>query len=270
MAIAGLALAIAGIAGAGTVVAAHETSSGAQQAASDTASAAVSSAQIQADAATKAAQMTSDTAANALAYSRSQSQLSLDQYNQQQQRLQPYRNLGSFALGQPPSAAPDALTLPNISTTGTTPTSGATTISTTGTTPTSGATTNGSPSTTTSGAVSANYQPLISALNAGTNPQSVISQFNTSQGLQTGSSYAWRAIPGAPGGGVVEVPGGAYLAPGPSGVWGYTPGSGGSSSGTNTAAASTTPQPVTLGYQPTYLSSGTPLPYNTLGQMGTM
>ena len=256
MAIAGLALAIAGIAGAGTVVAAHETSSGAEQAASDTASAAVSSAQIQADAATKAAQMTSDTAANALAYSRSQSQLSLDQYNQQQQRLQPYRNLGSFALGQPPSDAPDALTLPNISTTGTTPTSGATT--------------NGSPSTTTSGAGSENYQPLISALNAGTNPQSVISQFNTSQGLQTGSSYAWRAIPGAPGGGVVEVPGGAYLAPGPSGVWGYTPGSGGSSSGTNTAAASTTPQPVTLGYQPTYLSSGTPLPYNTLGQMGTM
>lgn len=75
-----------------------------------------------------------------------------------------------------------------------------------------------------------NYQPLVSALNQGQTPQQVIDQFNSSQGLPNGSSYAWRAIPGAPGGGVVEIPGGAYLAPGPDGTWGYTAGPSGSTS----------------------------------------
>jgi hypothetical protein len=261
----GLAVA-AGTATAG-VVGAKMNSGAATTAAGDTSTAAVKSAQIQADAADQAANLQSQTAAQALDYSRQQSQLSLDQYNQQQQRLQPYRNLGAFALGQAPSDAPAPLTLPNISVGSTTaPTSGATTPAS-------------SPSTTTSGAGSANYQPLLSALNQGQNPQAVIAQFNTAQGLPNGSSYAWRSIPTAPGGGVVEVPGGAYLAPGPNGSWGYTPGS--SSSSGSSSATPAAPGPVTLNYTPTNISSGnayTPTagtlnapviqPYRTLSQVG--
>lgn len=78
-------------------------------------------------------------------------------------------------------------------------------------------------------APAANYNPLMAAINAGQNPQAVIDSFNKSQGLPTGASYAWRAIPGAPGGGVVEIPGGSYLAPGSDGKWGWNVGDSGGS-----------------------------------------
>jgi hypothetical protein len=71
-------------------------------------------ANIQAKAAKEAADVQAKSAERALLYSRAQSQLALDQYNAQQKRLQPYRNLGLFALGQPFENAPDPLTLPPV------------------------------------------------------------------------------------------------------------------------------------------------------------
>lgn len=71
----------------------------------------------------------------------------------------------------------------------------------------------------------ANYQPLIEALNKGQSPDAVIASFNKSQGLPNGASYAWRSIPGAAGGGVVEIPGGSYLSPtGQGGSWVWSAG----------------------------------------------
>lgn len=244
MAIAGIGAAIAGIAtGAGSAIGAGEQASGAKTAAADTSSGAVQAAQIQATAAEQAAELQAQTAQQALQYQQEESQLSLNQYNQQQQNLQPYRNLGAFALGQAPSPAPAPLTLPGLPNTSTTPL---------GSSGTSGTPTGTTSLTSGSGSSPANVAPLLSALNQGQSPQAVIAQMNASQGLQSGSSYAWRSIPTAPGGGVVEVPGGAYLAPGPNGVWGYTAGpSGGSSTPAATAG------PVTLNYTPSNI--GTPV-----------
>jgi hypothetical protein len=94
--------------------AAATQSKAATTAAGTQATAATKTAQIQADAANRAADLQAKAAADALQFSRAQSQTSLDQYNQQQQRLTPYRNLGNFALGQPMEGNPAPLTLPNL------------------------------------------------------------------------------------------------------------------------------------------------------------
>lgn len=240
-------LAVAAAGAIGGAIAGHESASGAKTAAADQSDAAVKAAQIQADAANHSADLTASSAAQALALSRSNSQLSLDQYNQQQQRLQPYRNLGSFALGQPSQAAPAPLSLPPLP-------SGATTAN-------SSSTPAGSASGSSGGA---NYAPLIDALNKGQNPQAVIQQYNSAQGPVNGESYAWRSIPTAPGGGVVEVPGGAYLAPGPNGQWGYTPGS--DSGGGSATASAASAGPVKLNYTPSMLSAAAP----TQATIGTL
>lgn len=104
------AIGVAATAGAG-IYAANKNSGAAENAAKSQSDAAVKSAQIQTDAANHAADLQAGSAKDALAFSRSQSQLALDQYNQQQQRLQPYRNLGNFALGQQMQGAPSPLQL---------------------------------------------------------------------------------------------------------------------------------------------------------------
>lgn len=104
------AIGVAATAGAG-IYAANKNSGAAEHAADTQSAAAVKSAQITTDAANHAADLQSQSAKDALAFSRSQSQLALDQYNQQQTRLQPYRNLGNFALGMAPGAAPAPLQL---------------------------------------------------------------------------------------------------------------------------------------------------------------
>lgn len=111
----GIGTAIAGVAGAtASIYGANKVSNANETAAKTTSDAATKSAQIQADAADRAAQLTSDSAKQTLDYERGQSQLSLNQYNQQQARLQPYRNLGNFALGLPNEAAPAPLQLPAL------------------------------------------------------------------------------------------------------------------------------------------------------------
>jgi hypothetical protein len=82
--------------------------------ANKTSGAAEYAADVQAKAAKEAAEIQAKSAERALQYSRAQSQLSLDQYNAQQRRLQPYRNLGLFAMGQPFENAPDPLALPPV------------------------------------------------------------------------------------------------------------------------------------------------------------
>lgn len=89
------------------------------------------------------------------------------------------------------------------------------------------------------------YSALITALNNGGSPQSVIDQFNQSQGLPNGASYAWRSIPNAAGGGVVEIPGGSYLSPtGPNGSWVWSAGDSGNSGASS--PQSTTPSGPTF------------------------
>ena len=116
----------AGATAAGQIVSASKQSNAAKAAAQTQSTAATTSAktqsdaavktaQIQADAANQAAQIQAGSAQQALDFSRAQSQVSLDQYNQQQQRLQPYRNLGNFALGLPNDAAPPPIQLPSFS-----------------------------------------------------------------------------------------------------------------------------------------------------------
>lgn len=61
--------------------------------------------------------------------------------------------------------------------------------------------------------------------------QGIVDAINQRFGLQTGNSAAWRSIPDAPGGGVIELPGGGYLAPGPDGQWGYNAGDSGGNGG---------------------------------------
>lgn len=109
----GTIIAAGASAGAG-IYAANKQSGAAENAAKTQSDAAIKTTQIQSDAANKAAELQSQSAKDALAFSRSQSQLALDQYNQQQGRLQPYRNLGNFALGQPMEGAPAPLRLAGL------------------------------------------------------------------------------------------------------------------------------------------------------------
>lgn len=185
------------------------------------ANAAKEAAQIQADAENKAAQLQADAARNTLAFEtqqagQNQSNFQAAQnanYNQwlyRQGIVRPYQQSGLNAentLGQ-------MLGLPAIDPTmpSTPPPPSFQTVGMPGTPPTNAPQSSGP-----------NYSPLVDALNKGQSPQAVIDQFNKSQGpASTGETYAWRSIPNAPGGGVVEIPGGAYLAPGPNGQWGYT------------------------------------------------
>ena len=197
-------------------------------------------ADVQTQAAEQAAQLQSQSAANTLAFEKAQAEA--DYKNQEIARQANYQqwaananrlgSLGSSMYGLPARNIPAYVPSVDPGYTG----AGAVNSSLAG----------GSPAAA-SGATGTTYQPLLDALNKGQTPQAVIDQFNASQGLKTGSSYAWRSIPGAPGGGVVEVPGGAYLAPGPDGTWGYTPApSGGGSSATappNASAMGSLAQP---------------------------
>ncbi len=218
-------------------------------------------AQIQADAETAAAKQQADAAAAALQFQEQQAaqqradniaaqQANYGQWGYRQNSIRPMQASGLQAnntlaqlLGLPAQNAqlPDLPPPPNFANTSGTP---------------SGPT--GAPSST-----GPNYQPLVAALNGGQSPQAVIDQFNKSQGpASTGESYAWRSIPGAPGGGVVEIPGGAYLAPGPDGQWGYTGAPSGSSSG-STAASSVSP------FAPKPLGPGQPLSF-VPGSLGSI
>ena len=66
--------------------------------------------------------------------------------------------------------------------------------------------------------------------------QALVDQANQALNLQSGNSFAWRAISGAPGGGVYEVPGGGYFALGPDGTWGYNAGDSSGSGGGGSAS----------------------------------
>lgn len=183
--------------------------------------AATNAATLQANAANQAATLQAKSAADQLAYTQSKDAqdraeahaAELANYNMEVARQNRVSSLGGY-LGLP---ARDVPAPPSYLTGGS-------------------ASTGGAPSSTGSGA---NYQPLMDALNKGQSPQDVINTFNQSQGLKTGGSYAWRSIPGAPGGGVVEIPGGSYLAPGSDGKWGWSAGD----SGGSAAAASPAPSP---------------------------
>lgn len=111
--IVGYAIAAGASAGA-SIYSANKQSGAAKEAAQTQSTAATKTAQIQADSANRAAEIQAQSGREALDYSRGQSQVSLDQYNQQQQRLQPYRNLGNFALGMGPDAAPAPIQLPPL------------------------------------------------------------------------------------------------------------------------------------------------------------
>ena len=101
---------------AATAAAGGAIASGAMQshAVGEAAKTQADAAKTQADADIKAAEIQAQSARDALAYSRSQSQSALDQYNAQQVRLQPYRNLGNFAMGRPNEDAPRAMRLPAL------------------------------------------------------------------------------------------------------------------------------------------------------------
>ena len=113
-------------------------------------------------------------------------------------------------------------------------------------------------------------QGLMSSLLAqGLDPNTAIQQVNAQFGLQSGSSYAWRSIPGAPGGGVVEVPGGSYFAPGSNGQWGLNAGDSSgaaASTGTNNqfAALATGGLPALDATPPAYASNPNAPQYSSL------
>lgn len=245
----------AGAAGTASVVGAHMSSNAGKEAASSQGDAAVKAAQIQADSANSQAAIQAKTAADALNYSRGQSQLSLDQYNQQQTRLQPYRNLGSFALGQPLQGAPAPLTLPNLPGTQTTPTSGL------------------MPSGSQSGASAGqgDASALKALLDGGMAPQQAVVEFNKKYGRTTGNEAVYYD-PSAHGGvATIGLPD-AYLAK-PGGSWDITQRAGGGGA----PAAGATAGPVKLNYTPSMLTSGTSTPtigtlqapqYRPLSQIG--
>lgn len=211
---------IAAIIAGGAAIGGAELSQHGQSAAADT----------QSQTAERVAQIQKQAADQALAFQQQQAQQQQQNfvaaqnanYNQwlyRQGIVRPYQAMGTGAmdmlgglLGVTPAQLPPTPPPPTFSTTG------------------------GSPVSTQPVAPGANYQPLMAALNQGQSPQAVIDAFNKSQGLPQGNSYAWRSIPEAPGGGVVEIPGGSYLAPGPNGQWGYTPAPNESSSATPTYA----------------------------------
>lgn len=248
-------LALAGGTAAAGVVGAKLQSGAAKDAAASSSDAAVRAAQIQADSAREQGQITAKTAADALNYSRGQSQLSLDQYNQQQTRLQPYRNLGSFALGQPLQGAPAPLTLPNLPGTQTAPTSGT------------------MPAGSQSGASGGqgDAAALKALLDSGVDPQQAVTQFNQKYGRTTGNEAVYYD-PSAHGGvATIGLPD-AYLAK-PGGSWDITQRAGGGGA----VGAAATAGPVKLNYAPSMLTSGTSTPtigtlqapqYRPLSQIG--
>lgn len=254
-------LVTAPVTGLFNAVGAGKQADAAKEAASTQSAAAVKSAQIQADAANQSAQLQAKTAADALQYSRGQSQLSLDQYNQQQTRLQPYRNLGAFALGQPQSDAPAPLTLPALPSSQTAP--NASTM----------------PSGSTSGASAGGSDPAsyaLSLVTGGMTPQQAAQQTNQKFNLQTGSQAVYY-----PDSNTIGLPN-AYLAgptdkPDSPSKWGIVPRSGGGGSATGAATAG----PVKLNYTPSMMSAGAqstpptigtlqapPMQYRSLAQIG--
>lgn len=230
---------------------------------SEQAGAQTSAAQAQANAATQAAQIQAQSQQQALLFAEQQAQQNLisqnaiqqANYNQwaaQQQRIGALAQSYGYPARQIPAYVPipgsqNPIPTSLAATTGT-PTqtsSGAVANTVAPTTTSSGAvantavpptTTTTTPSPTTGG--TSGYQALINAINGGQSPQSAIAQYNQSQNLPTGASYAWRSIPSAPGGGVVELPNGQYLTPNPQGVWGIA---GNPSSGSSGAASVGTP-----------------------------
>jgi hypothetical protein len=86
--------------------------------------------------------------------------------------------------------------------------------------------------------------------------QTLVDQANRALNLQSGNSFAWRAIPGAPGGGVYEVPGGGYFAQSPDGKWGYNAGGSGGGTQGGPAAPGTPGGPFQLG-SPNNVTSNT-------------
>lgn len=228
-----VAAAVAIATGVGSTIAAHETGSAAKSAATTTSNAATQSAQIQADAATKAAQLQSQSAADALNYSRQQSQLSLDQYNQQQTRLQPYRNLGNFALGLPNDPNPAPLSLPTLPSSQTTPSTG-----------------------TTASGQDPVQSFMLGLLNQGVSPQQVADQTNAKFGSSLGTGAKYYADSNT-----IGLPGFYVAGPqsGQSGnVWNVVNRNGGASGGTTTAA--TPQQKVQLNYTPSNIAPTTTAP----------
>lgn len=232
----------AGIGALGGIFGAKETSNATQNAA-----------QIQADAATKAAQLQAQSNAQALAFEEAQAQQSLNtqnatglgNYNQwaaQQQRLSDFGQM----LGLPARNIPAYVPIPGAT---------GTSASASGSVPSGGS----------------NYQPLVSALNSGkySNPQAAIDAINQQQNLPNGASYAWRSIPNAPGGGVVEVPGGQYLTPNPQGVWGIagSPASGSSSSTPSNSVAGMNSMMPFMSYTPQNIA-GSYTPSNSFASLG--
>jgi hypothetical protein len=202
---------------AGGIIGAHETASGVQGAAETTASATAKAAQLQAESNANTLAFEKDQAAKQLATQNAIQQANYNQWAAREQRLS---NFGAM-LGLPARDIPAYVPIPGTANGPTGLPSGAS----------SGTSAVGGPS-------GVSYQSLVADLNAGKDPQTAIDAANKAQNLQTGSSFAWRAIPGAPGGGVVEVPGGQYLTPNPQGQWGIAGTPGGESSGS--AAASNT------------------------------
>lgn len=241
--------------GAG-IYAANKQTGAAKDAAKTQSDAATASAKLQTDAANHAADLQSKSAADALQFSRQNSQLSLDQYNQQQSRLQPYRNLGNFALGQPNEAGPSPLSLPTLPGQ---PQKAATLAS--GATSQSG------------GSDPSAY--TLSLIQGGMTPQQAAQQTNQKFNLQTGSQAVYY-----PDTNTIGLPS-AYLA-GPTNkpdsptAWNIVQRAGGGGSSTPSTAG-----PVTLGFKPTAtpLMPQTPLTpalrppqlqYRPLGQMGVL
>jgi hypothetical protein len=211
-----------GAIGAGTaaglgLLGAH-TTAGAQESAAATQAAAqkyASDRTAEANAATLAFEK--DQAAKQLATQNAIQQANYQQWAAREQRLS---NFGSM-LGLPARDIPAYVPIPGTANGPTGLPSGAS----------SGTRAVGGPS-------GVSYQSLVADLNAGKDPQTAIDAANKAQNLQTGSSFAWRPIPGAPGGGVVEVPGGQYLTPNPQGQWGIAGTPGGESA--SSASASNT------------------------------
>lgn len=208
-----LGTAIAGLAGAGAGIAGAEIGSSGQQAAADTTSqTAQQVAQIQKQAADEALAFQEQQAQQQQANFIAAQNANYNQWLYQQGIVRPYQAMGTGAmdmlgglLGVTPAQLP--------------PTPAAPTFTTYGMPGQAGPAPSGTP---TGGG--ANYQPLVQALNSGQSPQAAIDAANKAQGLPTGASYAWRSIPNAPGGGVVEIPGGSYLTPNPQGQWGWVAG----------------------------------------------
>ena len=254
-----IALAVSGI---GSAIAAHETAGATTTAATTTSNAADKAAQIQSDAAEKAAELQAQSASEALDFSKQESALSLQQYNAQQQRLQPYRNLGNFAMGLPPDAAPAPLTMPGVP----------------GTTPTTTSPAGSSTMPTTSGAPGATdpvQSYLLSQVQSGISPQQAASTANQKFGLQSGGGAVYY-----PDTNTIGMPG--YYLAGPqgggSGAWNVVQrqgaGGGGAAGTTNTSNLLPITQQTLAGGQtlinpyssPT--SSGTTMPYNSLATLG--